>query len=79
MVRWFQYGVFCPVMRLHGCRQPEIPAVSSEGGGKMQSGAENEIWSYGEECYEIFRKYIAIRDGLDRRVDGRNETRRRVV
>ena len=25
MVRWFQYGVFCPLFRLHGDRQPRMP------------------------------------------------------
>jgi alpha-D-xyloside xylohydrolase len=22
LIRWFQYGTFCPVMRLHGFRSP---------------------------------------------------------
>ena len=25
MVRWFQYGVFCPLFRLHGDREPRTP------------------------------------------------------
>lgn len=56
--RWFQWGVFCPVMRLHGEREPK-----PEGQPKA-SGADNEIWSYGEEVYEICKKYIALRQEL---------------
>ena len=26
IVRWFQYGVFCPLFRLHGFREPRTPA-----------------------------------------------------
>ena len=26
IVRWFQYGVFCPIFRLHGFREPRTPA-----------------------------------------------------
>lgn len=26
-VRWFQWGTFCPVMRLHGDREPQQPQV----------------------------------------------------
>ena len=57
-VRWFQWGTFCPVMRLHGDREPK-PA-----GQPTASGAANEIWSYGDEVYEICKKYIAIREEL---------------
>jgi alpha-D-xyloside xylohydrolase len=57
-VRWFQWGAFCPVMRLHGDREPK-PA-----GQDTAPGAPNEIWSYGEEVERICRKYIAIREEL---------------
>jgi alpha-D-xyloside xylohydrolase len=56
--RWFQWGCFCPVMRLHGDREPK-PA-----GQPTASGAANEIWSYGDEVYEICKKYIGIREQL---------------
>ena len=59
--RWFQYATFCPVMRLHGYREPRIPAVSTKGGGLCDSGADNEIWSYGDEVYEICKDFIDIR------------------
>lgn len=64
LVRWFAYGTFLPVMRLHGFREPFKPALGPTGGGKQISGAENEIWSYGEEVYEICRKYIFLRERM---------------
>ena len=59
--RWFQYGTFCPVMRLHGDREPHTKPLGTSGGGMFPSGAANEIWSYGEPVYEICKKYIDIR------------------
>jgi alpha-D-xyloside xylohydrolase len=64
LVRWFQYGVFCPVFRLHGFRDPHRPPLSDHGGGKMLSGAENEVWSYGEEAYAILTRYLFLRERL---------------
>lgn len=64
LIRWFQYGTFCPVMRLHGNRNPVKPPISKEGGGRCSSGADNEIWSYGEENYNIMKRYIEIRNKL---------------
>lgn len=60
LVRWFQWGAFCPVMRLHGDREPhdytrDIPAPS---------GGDNEVWTYGEEVYEICKKYMLLREKL---------------
>lgn len=63
-VRWFQWGAFCPVMRLHGDREPRQPQVGTTGGATCRSGAANEVWSYGEEVYEICRKYMRIREEL---------------
>lgn len=62
LVRWFQFGTFCPVMRLHGCRQPAEDIYNKAGEKREWTGAENEVWSYGEECYEIMVKFIAIRE-----------------
>jgi alpha-D-xyloside xylohydrolase len=64
LVRWFAWGCFLPVMRLHGFREPFKPALSESGGGKQISGAENEIWSYGDRVYEICRKYITLRENM---------------
>lgn len=54
IVRWFQYGVFCPLFRLHGVRQPA--------GDK--GGADNEIWSFGEEAYEKISRLLHFREAL---------------
>lgn len=64
LVRWFEFGTFCPVMRLHGFREPFKQPLGTTGGGKMFSGAENEVWSYGEEVYEICKKYMELRENL---------------
>ena len=63
-VRWFEYGTFCPVMRLHGYRMPYQPQFGETGGAGCHSGAPNEIWSYGEEVYEICKFYIALREQM---------------
>lgn len=57
-IRWFQWGAFCPVMRLHGDREPKRGVLTSS------SGADNEVWSYGPEAYEICKKYLLIRESL---------------
>ncbi|NLB90911.1 MAG: family 31 glucosidase, partial [Clostridiales bacterium] len=64
MVRWFQFGTFCPVMRLHGFREPFQEPLGTTGGGKQISGADNEVWSYGEENYEIFKKFMQTREKI---------------
>ncbi|KAI1326487.1 glycosyl hydrolases family 31-domain-containing protein [Xylariaceae sp. FL0255] len=63
-VRWFQWGAFCPVMRLHGDREPKQPQHGTTGGATCLSGAPNEVWSYGPEVYEICKKYMLIREEL---------------
>lgn len=60
-VRWFQFGTFCPVMRLHGDREPHSEPLGTSGGGICSSGADNEVWSYGPKVYEICKKYMEIR------------------
>lgn len=64
LIRWFQYGTFCPVMRLHGDREPHKKPLAATGGGSCPSGAENEVWTYGEEAYEIFKKYMNLREKM---------------
>ncbi|WP_235182654.1 glycoside hydrolase family 31 protein [Gracilibacillus boraciitolerans] len=64
MIRWFQYGAFCPVFRIHGDREPHSEPLGTSGGGLCPSGADNEVWSYGEEAYEIFKKYMLMRERL---------------
>ena len=62
--RWFQWGCFCPVMRLHGDREPKQPQHGTSGGAECLSGAPNEIWSYGPRCEKIMEKYIKLRERL---------------
>ena len=62
--RWFEWGAFCPVMRLHGDREPRQPQYGTTGGASCCSGAANEVWSYGEEVYGICRKYMELREKM---------------
>lgn len=62
--RWFQWGTFCPVMRLHGDREPRQPQQGTTGGATCCSGADNEVWSYGETVYGICVKYMKVREEL---------------
>ena len=64
LVRWFEYGTFCPVMRLHGYREPLKEPMGTKGGAACVSGADNEVWSFGEEAYEICRMYLQLRNRM---------------
>jgi alpha-D-xyloside xylohydrolase len=61
LIRWFQFGAFSPVMRLHGYRQPFLDPIGKDGGGKVGSGSPNEIWSYGPDAERVFAQYIKLR------------------
>lgn len=63
-IRWFQWGAFCPVMRLHGDREPRQPQYGTTGGYFCASGADNEVWSYGPEAFEICKKYLRLREEM---------------
>jgi len=58
MVRWFQYGVFCPLFRLHGDRQPRVPT------GFAMTGGPNEAWSYGDAAYQRIAAAMRLRERL---------------
>lgn len=64
LTRWFQFGAFSPVMRLHGDRVPAEPVVASDGTARMPSGAPNELWSFGDETYRVLKKYVELRELL---------------
>ncbi|HAA24959.1 MAG TPA: family 31 glucosidase [Ruminiclostridium sp.] len=64
LVRWFQYGTFCPVMRLHGDRKPSTKLYRKDGSPALFTGGNNEVWSFGEETYEILKKYMNIREKI---------------
>jgi len=44
-VRWFEYGTFCPIFRVHGTRSPDA----------------NELWSYGPDAQKILVSYDRLR------------------
>jgi alpha-D-xyloside xylohydrolase len=54
IVRWFQFGVFTTVMRLHGHRKPAVGVTDGP----------NEVWSFGEEAYGIIRGLVSLREQL---------------
>lgn len=64
LIRWFQWGTFCPVMRLHGDREPHLPKLNPHNPQEFPSGAGNEVWSYGEEVYEILKRHLLLRESL---------------
>jgi alpha-D-xyloside xylohydrolase len=44
-VRWFEYGTFCPIFRVHGTRVPNV----------------NELWSYGPDAQKILTDFDRLR------------------
>ncbi|GAE95269.1 alpha-xylosidase [Gracilibacillus boraciitolerans JCM 21714] len=55
LIRWFQFGVFSPVFRMHGGdREPHTLPLAKEGGGRMPSGAGTEVWEYGGKKHMRF-------------------------
>ncbi|MGN0621102.1 MAG: TIM-barrel domain-containing protein [Porcipelethomonas sp.] len=66
LVRWFEWGAFCPVFRMHGERSPwyEREEEFIDGVRQLTSGQDNEVWSFGEENYEILKKFLFIRENL---------------
>jgi alpha-D-xyloside xylohydrolase len=57
IVRWFQFGLFCPIMRLHGFRGPTDQPM-------IVSGLDNEVWSFGEETYQRIAPLLFLRERL---------------
>ncbi len=66
LVRWFEWSVFCPVLRMHGARQPfeKLKEEYRDGVKQFTSGQPNEVYSYGEEVFGILKKYLQIREQL---------------
>jgi len=64
IVRWFEFGVFCPIFRLHGFRLPYPVRDILNPDGYCGSGGPNEVWSFGDEAYEIITKYMFLRERL---------------
>jgi len=76
LIRWFQFSTFCPVLRLHGDRGPKDmsrlePNLDKDfGGGSARTGQPNELWSYGEDVYEILKKYLELRVSMKDYIKG---------
>ena len=80
IVRWFQYGVFCPLFWVHGLRKSNATgvdftdlselalALATERGPAFGltdlTGGPNEVWSFGEEAYRIIRELLWLRERL---------------
>ena len=56
IVRWFEYGMWCPLFRLHGDREPRSRLA------QVMSGGPNEVWSYGDEVYEVLAGILRLRE-----------------
>ncbi|MDI9420479.1 MAG: hypothetical protein GX228_04410 [Firmicutes bacterium] len=64
IVRWFQFGLFSPVMRLHGARKRIKEQGPRPPGLKEPTGGPNEIWSFGDRAYPILCRLIELRERL---------------
>jgi len=67
LIRWYEFAVFSPVLRMHGDRGPyDIPPLDNRdfGGGYLHTGQDNELWSYGEENFKIMKDQLKIRHDL---------------
>jgi len=66
LVRWFAWGAFCPVFRMHGERSPwhEREQEFIDGVRQLTSGQDNEVWSFGEDNYEILKNFLFMRERL---------------
>lgn len=66
IIRWFQYGVFCPLFRLHGYRLPTGESTEGEDTGMFDFNTcgPNEVWSFGDEAYEIIKELLFMRERL---------------
>jgi alpha-D-xyloside xylohydrolase len=66
MIRWFQWAVFTPVLRMHGHRDPLTPPAERfrDGVEQCDTGAGNELWSFGDDVFAILKPFAALRERL---------------
>ncbi|MBR0408660.1 MAG: glycoside hydrolase family 31 protein [Clostridia bacterium] len=67
LLRWYEWAVFTPVMRLHGDREPfTIPALDDRerGGGYLHTGQPTEMWALGEEIFDVMKQGYDLRISL---------------
>ncbi len=80
LVRWFEFGVFSPICRLHGFRVPdEVPPPAT---GEpvtygqdtfnifTNSGGSNEVWSFGERVETVLTGLLTLRERLRPYLEG---------
>lgn len=60
LVRWFQWGSFLPLFRVHGHRIPTEMTDKTCG----RSGGPNEPWSFGVDVFQAIKKVINLRESL---------------
>merc|ERR1712187_477050 len=66
IVRWYQFGCFSPIFRTHGTRKGPVeprPSPDPCNHGR-NSGAGNEVWSYGHETQATLEKYVKLRKSM---------------
>jgi alpha-D-xyloside xylohydrolase len=61
IVRWFQFGAFCPLFRLHGWRNSSLEHPET---CDPTRGGPNEIWSFGDRAYAIIKELLLLRERL---------------
>ena len=59
LVRWFQFGVFWPILRMHGNRHPDF-----HNAGMFSAGGPNEIWAFGPVVEEHLTQLLHFRERL---------------
>ncbi len=66
LVRWFQWAVFTPILRMHGFRDPVIDPEHAyrDGIAQCNTGSGNELWSFGEANYVILERFLRLRERL---------------
>lgn len=66
LIRWFQWAVFTPILRMHGYRDPMIEPTEAyrDGIAQCNTGSGNELWSFGEDVYAVLLKYLRLRERL---------------
>ena len=73
LIRWFEYAVFTPILRMHGDRGPhDIEPLSDLewGGGYLYTGHPNEMWSYGEDVFQILKTHLSLRQDMKPYLEG---------
>jgi alpha-D-xyloside xylohydrolase len=75
LLRWFEFGVFSPICRLHGFRIPDsvpppAPGEAPSYGPRdmffifTETGGDNEVWSYGPDVLDAMRRLLDLRERL---------------